>query len=138
MVPSVSNEVDNFVKQCHTCSQRSTPPVEPMIASKLRWQKVGADVFELEGIKLVDYFSRYIEIVKLTSTTSGTIIFVLKTVFSRYGIPEQLISDNGPQFTSREMNMFSASYGFEHVMSIPHYPQRNGQAERQYRQQSGF
>eukprot|EP00731_Ephydatia_muelleri_P014179 Em0007g1489a len=112
---------------------RSTPPVEPMIASKLPdylWQKVGADVFELEGIKLVDYFSNYIEIIKLTSTTSGTIIFVLKTVFSRYGIPEQLISDNGPQFASREMNMFSTSYGFEHVMSIPHYPQENGQAER--------
>eukprot|EP00731_Ephydatia_muelleri_P000238 Em0001g238a len=86
--PGVSNEVENFVKQCHTCSQRSTPPVEPMIASKLPdypWQKVGADLFELEGIKyllLVDYFSRYIEIVKLTSTTSGTIISVLKTVFS--------------------------------------------------------
>ena len=73
--PGVSNEVENFVKQCHTCSQRSTSPVEPMIASKLPdypWQKVGADLFELEGIKyllLVDYFSRYIEIVKLTSTT---------------------------------------------------------------------
>ena len=133
VVPGVSNEVENFVKQCHTYSQRSTPPVEPMIASKLPdylWQKVGADVFELEGIKLVDYFSNYIEIIKLTSTTSGTIIFVLKTVFSRYGIPEQLISDNGPQFASREMNMFSTSYGFEHVMSIPHYPQENGQAER--------
>ena len=134
--PGVSNEVENFVKQCHTCSQRSTPPVEPMIASKLPdypWQKVGADLFELEGIKyllLVDYFSRYIEIVKLTYTTSGTIISVLKTVFSRYGIPEQLISDNGPQFASREMKMFSASYGFEHVTSSPHYPQGNGQAER--------
>ncbi|KAL5516535.1 hypothetical protein EMCRGX_G001895 [Ephydatia muelleri] len=66
----VSNEVENFVKQCHTCSQRSTPPVEPMIASKLPdypWLEVGADLFELEGIKyllVVDYFSRYIEIVK--------------------------------------------------------------------------
>eukprot|EP00731_Ephydatia_muelleri_P021495 Em0014g86a len=120
----------------HQGHQESTPPVEPMIASKLPdypWQKVGADLFELEGIKyllLVDYFSRYIEIVKLTSTTSGTIISVLKTVFSRYGIPEQLISDNGPQFASREMKMFSASYGFEHVTSSPHYPQGNGQAER--------
>ena len=98
--PGVSNEVEKFVKQCHTCSQRSTSPVEPMIAFKLPdypWQKVGADLFELEGIKyllLVDYFSRYIEIVKLTSTTSGTIISVLKTVFLRYGIPE-------PQFAPK-------------------------------------
>ena len=62
--PGVSNEVGDFVKQCHTCSQRCTPPVEPMIASELPdypWQKVGADLFELEGVKyllLVDYFSR--------------------------------------------------------------------------------
>ena len=65
--PGVSNELENFVKQCHTCSQRSTPPVEPMIASKLPdypWQKVGADLFELEGIKyLSTTFPRYIEFV---------------------------------------------------------------------------
>ena len=66
-------------------SEIYTPPVEPMIASKLPdypWLEVGADLFELEGIKyllLVDYFSRYIEIVKLTFTTSGTIISLLKT-----------------------------------------------------------
>ena len=134
--PGVSNEVEDFVKQCYTCSKRSTPPVEPMIASELPdypWQKVGADLFELKGIKyllLVDYFSRYIEVVKLSSTTSGTIISVLKGIFSRYGIPERLISDNGPQFASREMKIFSVSYGFEHVTSSPHYPQGNGQAER--------
>ena len=75
----VSNEVEDFVKQCYTCSKRSTPPVEPMIASELPdypWQKVGADLFELKGIKyllLVDYFSRYIEVVKLSATTSGTL-----------------------------------------------------------------
>ena len=77
-------KVENFVKQCHTCSRRSTPPVKPH--PNYLWQKVGADLFELEGIKyllLVDYFSRYIEIVKRSSTTSGTIISVLKMVFSR-------------------------------------------------------
>lgn len=59
--PGVS-KYEDLVKQCHTCFQRSTPPVEPMIASVLPdnwWQKVGADLFELEGDKyllLVDYF----------------------------------------------------------------------------------
>ena len=134
--PGVSNEVGDFVKQCHTCSQRCTLPVEPMIASELPdylWQKVGAELFELEGVKyllLVDYFSHFIEVVTLTSTTSTTIISVLKIIFSRYGIPERLINDYGPQFGSREMKAFSVSYGFVHATSSPHYPQGNGQAER--------
>ena len=104
-----------------------------MIASELPdypWQKVGANLFELEGVKyllLVDYFSHFIEVVKLTSTTSTTIISVLKIIFSRYG---RLISDNGLQFVSREMKAFSVSYGFVHVTSSQHYPRGNGQAER--------
>ena len=55
---------------------------------------------------------------------------MLKIIFSRYGIPVRLISDNGPQFVSREMKAFSVSYGFVHVMSSPHYLQGNGQADR--------
>ena len=73
------------------------PSLEPIIASELPdypWQKVGADLFELEGVKyllLVDYFSRLIGVVKLKSTTSTTIITVPKIIFSRYGIPERLM-----------------------------------------------
>ena len=122
--PGVSNEVGNFVKQCYTCSQRCTPPVEPMIVSELPdylWQKVEANLFELEGIKyllLVDYFSCYIEVVKLMPTTLTRIISVLKIIFSRYGIPERLISDNGPQFASRGLKVFSVSYGMSQAARI--------------------
>lgn len=60
---------------------------------------------------VVDYLSRYIhvEIVKLSSTTLGIIVANLKKLFSRFGIPELVISDNGPQFVSGEMKEFAAS-----------------------------
>ena len=62
-----------------------------MIPTKLPerpWVKVASDLFELKGISyiiVVDYFSQHIEVLKLTTTTSASIITTLKTTFSRHG-----------------------------------------------------
>ena len=66
------------------------------------------------------------KISKLTTTSSSTVITVLKSIFARYGIPEIMISDNGPQY---EIKQFARQYGFNHITRSPHYPQSNGQAE---------
>ena len=55
---------------------------------------------------------------------------MLKSVFARHGIPEEYISDNGPQYSSQEMKEFALQYGFRHTTSSPHYPRGHGQAER--------
>ena len=134
--PGVSKEIESLVKHCRICARTTTTHKEPMIVSQLPdypWQKVGSDLFEFKGhsyIVLVDYFSRFLEVIKLTATTTSAIISIMKAVFSRHGIPELLISDNGPQYQSHEMKQFSQAYGFVHVTSSPHYPQSNGEAER--------
>ncbi|XP_046357686.1 uncharacterized protein K02A2.6-like [Haliotis rufescens] len=79
---------------------------------------------------VVDYFSRYAEIAKLSSTTSTSIINNLKSIFSRHGIPETVISDNGPQYASAEFREFASKYNFSHVTSSPLYARSNGEAER--------
>ena len=66
----------------------------------------------------------------MPSTTSNSTISVLKAIFARYGIPEVLRSDNGPQYQSQEFIAFSKAYNFIHVTSSPLYPQSNGQVER--------
>ena len=81
-------------------------------------------------ILLVDYYSRFEEVQKLTLTTTASVIAFLKPMFARYGIPNTLVSDNGPQFSSAEMNEFSEAYRFHHITTSPYYPQANGQAER--------
>ena len=53
-----------------------------------------------------------------------------KSIFARHGIPEQIISDNGPQYTSEAFKQFAKSYGFDHITSSPYFPQSNGEAER--------
>ena len=85
-----------------------------MIASELPaypWQKVGTGLFQLKGATYLlvdDYFSRYPEVKRLTSTTSSSSsITALKSIFARFQIPEVVISDNGLQYASQEFKQFN-------------------------------
>ena len=106
-----------------------------MIASELPdypWPKVASDQLFWKGktyLLVVSYYSRYIEVSPLASTTSQSIIASLTTIFSRFGVPETFISDNGPNYTSKDFVNFAKDYGFTHVMSSPLYAQANGEAE---------
>ena len=99
--PGIAREVENMVKQCPVCTRTFTPRKQPMIPTDLPdypWQKIATDLFQLKGrdyLLVVDYFSRFPEIQRLSSTTSSSVIGALKTMFSRFGIPETVISDNG-------------------------------------------
>ena len=97
------------------------------------WQIVGSDLFHHKGatyLLIVDYFSRYLEIVKLTDTTSKGLVAALRPTFARHGVPAVLHSDNGSQYVSREMSEFATLYGLTQVTSSPHYPRSNGLVER--------
>ena len=77
----------------------------------------------------VDYLSGFWEVDQLSSTTSSATIRCLKRHLGRYGIPNCLRSDNGPQFSSEEFKQFCKEWGIKHVTSSPVYPASNGKAE---------
>eukprot|EP00731_Ephydatia_muelleri_P017950 Em0010g1048a len=81
-------------------------------------------------ILLVDAHSKWPEVFEMPNTTSQKTIEILRQVFSAYGLPEQLVSDNGPQFISREFAEFMAKNGIKHIRSAPYHPATNGQVER--------
>ena len=110
----------------------------PTPLPKHPWEKVATDLFQLNSLLVVDYFLRYPEVIKLSSTTSKAVISSLKTIFSRHGVPQVLMSDNGPQFDSSEIKEFAATYAFKHITSSPHYPQSNGLAERTVKTKKGL
>ena len=126
-----------MVQQCSACLatrvyQQNVPLTSHEVPAK-PWQKVGADLFHFKDndyLIVVDYFSNFPEVALLKGTTSSTVITHMKSIFARHGIPEIVISDNGPQFTSKEFAEFAAKWEFSHITSSPRYPKANGMAER--------
>ena len=57
--------------------------------------------------------------IQLSTTTSTSTIVALKTIFSRQGIPDTLVTDNGRQYSSAEFRFFSESYNFKQITSSP-------------------
>ena len=104
-------------------------------------KRVAADLFEMDCtqyILVVDYYSRYPEVVQLCTTTSATIVNALKSIFGRHDIPTTLVTDNGPQFNCSTFRQFSSQYCFHHITSSPRYPQSNGLVERVVRTVKGL
>lgn len=70
------------------------------------------------------------EIERLPKLTASAVIHKTKAVFTRHGIPKEVVSDNGQCYNSHEYTEFAESWGFKHIISSPHYPQSNGLAEK--------
>lgn len=132
--PGISMEIKNMVVRCETCLQHRRICPEPLIPTAhpdRPFKQVGIDLFEVNRSKflcLIDYFSKYIEIIELKRTLAKDIINHSKGIFARHGIPEIVRTDNGPQFCG-EFKQFATQYGFQHITSSPRFPQSNGQVE---------
>lgn len=127
-----------MILSCEICIKNSKAnkkqPLTNHEISNIPWYKVGADLFQYKTdnyLIIVDYYSKYVEIKNLKdNTVSNNVINCFKEIFSRQGIPKILVTDNGPQFISKEFKDFSKEWEFKHVTSSPRYPQSNGQVER--------
>ncbi len=137
--PGITKQIKDKVSQCETCVKNSYSHPEPLLNTPLPsrpWQRVAADLFHWNKgnyVLLIDYYSRYIEVASLTSTATKPVIEKLKVMFARHGVPEVLVTDNGPQFAASDFDDFAKDYDFHHVTSSPRYPQSNGEAERAVR-----
>lgn len=78
----------------------------------------------------VDAHSKWPEVAIMESTTTTKTIEKLGEIFSRFGSPVQLVSDNGPQLVSQEITTFLQAKGIQHIRSAPFHLATNGLAER--------
>ena len=79
---------------------------------------------------MVDAYSKWPEIFEMKSITATKTINIMRQVFARNGVPSQIVSDNGPTFTSEKFREFISSNGIKHTKSAPYHPATNGLAER--------
>lgn len=82
---------------------------------------------------VVDSHSKWMEAVPLKTSTAGTTVNALRTLFSTFGLPRTIVTDNGSQFSSQEFQTFAALNGIKHMRAAPYQPQSNGLAERAVR-----
>ncbi|XP_062610827.1 uncharacterized protein K02A2.6-like [Saccostrea cucullata] len=135
--PGLTKDVTDLILNCNVCLElRNSNPKEPLQSHEIPsypWQTIASYLFlwdDKDYVLFVDYYSRYFGVFRLTNTHSSTIISKCKEVFARYGIPENFVLDNGPQYSSYEFADFSKEWNFQHVTSSPRYPRSNGLAER--------
>ncbi len=121
--PGLSANISQEVKNCPTCTKHRTTQREPLLTTPVPerlWQCVGTEIFTGDKntyLVAVDYFSWYIEVAHLNVATANAVIAAQKNIFGRNGVPELLMSNNGPQYACALFKDFASEYGFTHITS---------------------
>ena len=134
--PRMNAEIKDYILKCDICNSFKPEQLrEPLMFHEIPsrpWQRVATDLFlfdQRQYLITVDYYSSFFEVDKLEIADSKTVIDKLKMQFSRHGIPEVVISDNGPHYTSADFAKFAKDWHFQHITSSPRYSQSNGEIE---------
>ena len=137
MCGGLDKEIEELVRACPSCQAvKNAPlvaPLHPWLWPSKPWKRIHADFagpFKGKMFLLVmDAHSKWPEIVEMSSTTATKTV-ELRRMFAAYGLPEQLVTDNGPQFTAEEFAVFLKRNGIKHIKVAPYHPSSNGAVER--------
>ena len=116
--PNMNSEVKDYISRCEIClTYAPHQQKEPLLSYEVPdcpWAKIAADLFQFENkdyLATIDYYSNFFEVDRMYSTTSEAVIKKLKAHIARYGVPDEIVSDNGSQFAAEEFQVFAQSYG---------------------------
>lgn len=133
--PGLDKDINDKVQNCLPCARQLKMPVKSdlhswPIATK-PMERIHIDFAEPHKgesyLLVVDAYSKWPEVYKMSSTST---ISKLDEFFARYGFPDLVVSDNGPQFTSDEMQQYFQEKGVQHLTTAYYQPHSNGQVER--------
>lgn len=135
----------DFVRDCTACivsgkSIRPVPgPLLPVPLPSGPWRKLALDFagefaiapsHQWYMLVAMDFYSKWPEVALCGSPTSAAAITFLTGLFDRFGLVEELVTDNGVQFTSSEFSEFLQSLGIRHCRTALYSPQADSEAER--------
>ena len=136
--PGMDAAIVEMCQCCELCqSHAKRPEKEPThqwIYPSKPFERIHVDFAEFDHrmyLLIVDAYSKWLEVFEMgRDCTSSRTVSSLLQVISRFGIPQILVSDNGPQFVSKEFELFCQQNGIIHKRSPPYHPASNGQVER--------
>lgn len=135
--PGLDGDVQKFVSKCESCvvanGSRDNQQLPPWSECQRFFQRVFIDICFFENqqfLVLVDQFSGFVDVHILPKLSSDQVIRVLQIIFKYFGPPEQLVCDNGKQFTSQNFREFLTNNHVELVLTPPYHSQSNGRVER--------
>ena len=139
--PNMTADITKMATNCAVCARVQNEQAKELIMAHeipdRPWQRIACDLFQYQSIDYlitVDYFSNFFEVDRLiTDKRAPEIIRHLKAHCARYGLPDIVITDNGPPFNSAEFEAFASKYEFQHRTSSPYWSQSNGKAENSIR-----
>ncbi|XP_049874494.1 uncharacterized protein K02A2.6-like [Pectinophora gossypiella] len=136
--PGIDAALERMIGSCAICIQlRPSPPRAPLAT----WQYPSCPFYRLHidflgplnghsYLVIVDAYTKWVEVYNTkNNTTSTAVVENLIDFFSRFGLPQTLVSDNGTAFTSQEFKQFCELNSISHVTSPAYHPASNGQAE---------
>ncbi|XP_028164488.1 uncharacterized protein K02A2.6-like isoform X2 [Ostrinia furnacalis] len=135
--PGLDEAIERQCGACGVCAALSGAP--PAHAPRSwpwptrPWSRIHIDFLgPIAGMKflvIIDATSKWIECFKMDHTTASKVIERLRDTFARFGLPKQIVSDNGPPFSSSEFSQFCNNNGIDHIFTAPYHPSSNGAAE---------
>ena len=115
-------------------SAAAVAPIHPWLWPAKPWQRVNVEFAGPFMAKMfpvvVDAYSKWPEVVPMTSTVTSKTISELRMIFAVHGLPEQLVTDNGLQFVSNDFVTFAKMNGIKHIRMVPYHPCSKGMVKR--------
>ena len=135
--PGLDAEIERTVRECEVCQMNQRKPPKsiphPWVKPSEPWERIHLDFcgpfLGLMWMVVICAKTKWIEILKMPNTKSPAVIRELRVLFSRFGIPRVVVSDNGPQLTSDLMKDFMTKNGVKHIFIASYHPASNGAAE---------
>ena len=136
--PGIDAEIEQLARKCTACALESKDPSRVPLHSwdfpSRPWQRLHIDFagpfLGKMWLIAVDAHSEWPEVIPMQLTTSERTISVLRQMFCTHGLPEQIVTDNGPQFTAAEFKQFCEKTSIRHILVAPYHPSSNEKAER--------
>jgi transposase InsO family protein len=136
--PGMAYDTKDMVRLCGPYETAAKQPLKATLHSwppaTKPWERIHIDFAALllgrHFFIAVDVYSKYPDVISLSSTTSRQTVAILRKLCAQQVVSETIVSDNGTHFTSHEFKEFCKVNAIRHILSPPYHAQSNGRAER--------